>query len=90
MQFQNKFGLHFEGAEKPEIDASFYPLAPFVKRNDTTEIPRFDKSFIVMARSLLNTIYSMKNSAHVTDYAGVLRSFRRICSAIASREAAGH
>lgn len=80
LQFQSQFGQSFQKNQKTAIDVNFYPLAPWTDRDNTTTIPRFDKSFIIMARSLLNTIYSMKSSTHVTDKVGAVESFARICS----------
>ena len=77
VQFRNQFGKSFERDQKTVIHVEFYPLALWDDRGTASQgvVPKFDKSFIVMARGLLSTIYKMRSSTHCTDRVGALRMF---------------
>ena len=78
-QFISKFQDSFDDNG---ITAIVQPLAPYKTHLEpetpNSDIPLFDKSFIVMARQLLNEIYTLESTTHITNGEGAIQMFNEI------------
>ena len=79
LEFRRKFGTDFN---KKGISITVCPLGKFdthfQRMTQGNDIPIFDKSFIVMARKLLNEIFSLSSSTHITNKNGSIELFKSV------------